>query len=409
MERGKFLGEGIQAAESESDVAILEDPFFPHEETITHEGRDIKVVFNLVAHIPEFAGQIADAVKDADMVAIELLASKEDKDLLAALANRVTFPHTSFDAITALRMVAEKNSFFTALLEHLQDTKKYIVFIDTEMGEYEFEEQGKVDEIEENLFADMYLEKPQSQLPTLAKAISQWGKAIRLRDNKVAEQVASLADRKDIDISEIAVIQGAVHTATSRSLSLSGVRGRRQFVPELPAEIIPGSKGSKIVFSYYHEAMRRSRFFPERELPPVFLEKVLFSLYLEHALLKSSEQVSFDQIGFLARKIVDGFSDREREEFFLQVSDFTKAVKPEAERFANNFIASAPPWTSEEDRRSLKKVFMGKVMREAVTDKIVRILRERFPRPLPQNEFQWKAFLRYLDNRQHGIKPPRSE
>lgn len=52
--------------------------------------------------------------------------------------------------------------------------------------------------------------------------------------------------------------------------------------------------------------------------------------------------------------------------------------------------------------RRAKQSFVATVIQDGVGQAILTEFNKRFARPLPRNDFQWKAFIRYLDRRRSG-------
>ena len=389
------------------------------------EGHTATVDFLYVAHAPEYAKEIAEHLKDADVVAMEVVTDSPTFRSLFEFSMNMETGAAKFDELPPeqfpdyleffLSTFGNEGHFVNSVVKHLRETKKRIVFVDVS-GETKIDEDGRLEppakvlNLLGSLSSEKYLNSPEENIRAseiVATAVAQESKD---REKLVAEQVKSLIQEEKIKRGSrplrVAVIQGAMHTATAHSLSKE-VPANISFVPRFRFNSSQGFQ--MLVFNHFEELMRRKRFMPEKPIPRELAEKALLSQYVtdifprvQLPLPKEGVDAALNvtEITHLNRLIVDDFSDNERQQLLHDIQQAQERAVLEVAPFVDiltqlmSLSMNFPQKQLEKERRN----FMSMKLRKEVGQYLNGIIRRRIGPP-PQSIAEYKNLLANLDRR----------
>jgi hypothetical protein len=370
------------------------EPPFLYERAIHREGKpEVRLSFALVIHDPRenYLEKALEALSDVDILALEAVAwSEERKRKIEEATNLLAYADRNPDdpmfkrAFRQLFFLTPKDLFgetpFRKIFLHIIGIKKRIVFIDVSKEEMS-EHVSSCEEAERRFSESLYREPTPLLLAKLERWFREEGMVVRMREERVVEQLLSLVDRELSQGREsvrIGVLEGAAHTWPSHEMKRRGYEVTRTFVPEFSPR---GGNEELPKFLYFHsnEAIRHVRFFPDRPLPEELLKRALLERYLaplfaaDRTLYRDGRAPSHVKKAAI-RKIAESFSE---EDLDIILEDIDR-LKSQGE---------SPAETMAQENRERIGLYLKDVL-------------ERLGAlPLPSDEEDVGAFLRTLKDR----------
>lgn len=237
----------------------------PEEEILevkkSPEGRpDIEVAFLYVIHGPEYADQIWEKIKDADLILCEVTGGTGRQRKFDALKwQALFFVAEKAPDILPIRWLKERlcqaDTCYERILGKALGTQKRVEFIDVAKEDPGYTEMEARDEIGIRIGVLVENGEVDEALKLYPAYIEKGTAVLELREDTVVNQLKEKFGRVK-GKARITVIQGGIHTLTYHMMRQAALplHMRYAFFPT--------------PFSYYlgDTLVRRKRFFPEREI-----------------------------------------------------------------------------------------------------------------------------------------------
>lgn len=382
------------------------DIFIRKEELSLGKDQKVPVEFLFVAHAPEYAPQIAEATKDATLVAVESVGGDEISRTLKEITYNVITHEKNTEQIEKIVELAEHtgmdspHSFNMALALALQGTDKEIIFVD----------MTKTDEKRFNLYTDEYLSSlsnlekylyqnsPESGISELPHTLQTLARHNSKREELVVTQLKEIIKERRSRSKEplrVAVIQGMVHTPSSHLLSKEeGYETNRSFIPRIESEIVP--KGTKAIYSYLNQGMRTVELAQNKKVPQELLEKIILEAYLAH--ITKGLQLPFLDMQYLTRRFTDSFNSNERKDIFAHITHDIHTFLPETKEDVHTFTSILEVMSSLP--QEMKDEMLTNALKMRVSHSLILFLTKKYDLPPPPKSIlEVKNFLNAIKNR----------
>ncbi len=402
----KPLGENIVAEEPQAPPEKIILQPLPSPEIETREGESgVKLHFVLVDHYSEGAKEIAEALADADVVALEMVGSSpEERETIVQIVDALArAAPDAQESLSSLKALNEKinNPFLREFFWHLRGSKKKFYTIDAAQSDPIHQSLEKLDEIYSNYIDTIFL-VPQEARRVLTDYIELYSSANKAREEIVKVQIRTIIEKESQEREgasfALDVIEGMGHTRPFHAFARTEEKASRSFSPRLPPLPLTRKDAPTVSYNYILETIRQKMFFPDRPLSPESLDRVILENYLQ-TISGLPAYFSTHEEGFLTRKIIDDFTDDDRRKILDGISIFLSEYRAVIEK-----NLEVP---DEADPEAREKILFSQ-LRQGLADNLRSALQERFQRPLPRDHITYTLFLALLDERRRARKasPP---
>lgn len=246
-----------------------------------------EVEFLYVHHIPEFAAQIADELKDKNVVLLEDISkdreTRERFDYLFNVAMEPDLPPETYAEISKLLNTTDDHGepiFKFELIKALRGSGKLILLIDA------FENDPAMADLTQNyeqtqheLFQELRaFSRPPELRDYMSKFAYAVGEEIAYRDQLVIAQIQAVVEGGGLEGKplKVGIVQGAVHTPSYHHFSRKDdVDSSRKFIGEQATH-----PRSKFPYTYTNEVFRDVSIAATKSLSEDKLNRAILELYV---------------------------------------------------------------------------------------------------------------------------------
>lgn len=228
-----------------------------------------EIKFVHAIHTKEYNREIIDALKDSDVIALEVFGmSPASRAVKRADLNVAMKP----EARATLKKDLEDLDIYDQLALELLNSGKKIIFVDSSEADPEYGIEREIQDEESRDLGIMFGNSIGAVKEHLLRVMQMEARLDAAREERVREQLLEEVSLHDKPV-KIAVMQGSHHTSTFHKM-------RRLDDGEIVASrvMVPKVRGSH-VYSPVNEGHRALKHFPDKELRPELLNRGVLQRY----------------------------------------------------------------------------------------------------------------------------------